>query len=191
MRTHRIGYKRVSTVDQNTERQLDGVAVDQVFEDKKSGKSKDDRPQLQLMLSRLTEGDEVLVHSMDRLARNLPNLLDLVKQINARGASITFVKESLTFAAGTEANPMATLQLQILGAVAEFERAMIRERQREGIALAKERGDVYKGRPKGPVNPKADELRRRIAGGEKVARVARDLGVSRQTAYEWMKAAEA
>ena len=93
--------------------------------------------------SLLREGDTVIVHSMDRLARNLDDLRQLVRTLTGRGINIQFVKESLTFTG--EDSPMATLLLSVMGAFAEFERALIRERQLEGIALAKQRG-AYKGR---------------------------------------------
>src|SRR5579864_5936597 len=124
----RIGYRRVSSVDQNLERQLEGTQVDRTFEDKVSGKDRD-RPELTLALSFCRQGDTLVVHSMDRLARNLADLLALVKELTARGVAVEFVKEHLTFTGKDE--PMATLLLQVMGACAEFERAMIRERQRE------------------------------------------------------------
>ena len=137
MKGHRIGYIRVSTLDQNTERQLENVHVDKVFTDKASGKDVQ-RPQLDLLLSFIREGDTVVVHSMDRLARNLDDLRRLVQELTQRGIRIEFVKENLTFTG--EDSPMANLLLSVMGAFAEFERALIRERQREGIALAKQRG---------------------------------------------------
>ena len=139
-----VGYVRVSSVDQNTARQLDGVVLERVFEDKVSGATTD-RPQLQEMLRFIREGDTVHVHSIDRLARSLEDLLKLVKDLNTRKIGIHFHKEQLLFTG--EANPMQELMLSLLGSVAQFERAMIKERQREGIAKAKEAG-VYKGRAK-------------------------------------------
>ena len=138
----RVGYIRVSSVGQNPARQLDGVEVDRVFTDTVSGKSAT-RPQLQAMLAYVRDGDTVLVHSMDRLARNLDDLRRLVRELTGRGVAVQFVKEQLTFTA--EDAPMATLLPSVLGAFAEFERALIRERQLEGIALAKSRG-AYTGR---------------------------------------------
>lgn len=179
----RIGYIRVSSSDQNTARQLDGVAVDKVFEDKASGKDTN-RPQLLAALEYLRDGDTLVVHSMDRLARNLDDLRTLVKDVNAKGAGVQFVKEAMTFMG--EDSPMATLMLSMLGAVAEFERAMIRERQREGIAAAKAKG-VYKGRKPALSQEQIAELRQRAAAGEPKAALARVYGISRETVYQHLR----
>src|SRR5947209_17356597 len=127
----RVGYVRVSTVQQNTARQLDGIEVDRLFDEKASAKSTA-RPVLQDVLRYLREGDTLIVHSMDRLARNLLDLRQIVEGLTARGVMVQFVKESLTFTA--DAAPMAKLLLNMMGAFAEFEREIILERQREGIA---------------------------------------------------------
>ena len=132
-----IGYIRVSTVDQNTERQLDGLKLDKVFTDKASGKDVN-RPQLKAAREYVREGDRLVVHSLDRLARNLVDLKNIVSELTARDVTVQFVKENLTFT--NEDNAMSNLLLSVMGAFAEFERALIRERQREGIALAKKRG---------------------------------------------------
>ena len=137
MHGQRIGYVRVSSFDQNPERQLEQVPVDKLFTDKASGKDTR-RPELERLLAFVREGDTVVVHSMDRLARNLDDLRRLVQSLTHRGVRIEFVKEHLTFTG--EDSPMANLMLSVMGAFAEFERALIRERQREGIALAKQRG---------------------------------------------------
>ncbi|HCQ2887410.1 TPA: recombinase family protein, partial [Escherichia coli] len=144
MQGHRIGYVRVSSFDQNPERQLEQTQVSKVFTDKASGKDTQ-RPQLEALLSFVREGDTVVVHSMDRLARNLDDLRRLVQKLTQRGVRIEFLKEGLVFTG--EDSPMANLMLSVMGAFAEFERALIRERQREGIALAKQRG-AYRGRRK-------------------------------------------
>lgn len=144
MQGHRIGYVRVSSFDQNPERQLEQTQVSKVFTDKASGKDTQ-RPQLEALLSFVREGDTVVVHSMDRLARNLDDLRRLVQKLTQRGVRIEFLKEGLVFTG--EDSPMANLMLSVMGAFAEFERALIRERQREGIALAKQRG-AYRGRKK-------------------------------------------
>lgn len=133
MNGQRVGYVRVSSYDQNVDRQLDGAALDRIFTDKASGKDTK-RPQLDAMLAFIREGDTLVVHSMDRLARNLDDLRHLVQSLTARSVKIEFVKEHLMFTG--EDSPMATLMLSVIGAVAEFERSLIRERQREGIALA-------------------------------------------------------
>jgi DNA invertase Pin-like site-specific DNA recombinase len=166
-------------LDQQTTRQLEGVELDRVFEDKLSGKDTE-RPALKAMLSHVRDGDSVMVHSMDRLARNLDDLRKIVHELTARGVRVQFVKEGLVFTG--EDSPMANLLLSMLGAVAEFERALIRERQFEGIALAKRAG-VYKGRKPSLTPERIDELRRRVAAGEKKAALALEFGVTRQTVY--------
>ena len=127
MQGHRIGYVRVSSFDQNPERQLEQTQVSKVFTDKASGKDTQ-RPQLEALLSFVREGDTVVVHSMDRLARNLDDLRRLVQKLTQRGVRIEFLKEGLVFTG--EDSPMANLMLSVMGAFAEFERALIREQQR-------------------------------------------------------------
>ncbi|OBG63325.1 recombinase family protein [Mycobacterium sp. E735] len=177
----RVGYRRVSTVDQNTDRQLDGAELDKVFTDKASGKDAN-RPELARALEYVRDGDTLVVHSMDRLARNLEDLLRLVRELTGQGVKVEFVKENLTFAGDDSA--MSTLLLSMLGAVAAFERSMILERQREGIALAKAAGK-YKGRKAALTDEQADALRVRLAAGESVTALAKELGVSRQTVYNY------
>src|SRR6201998_3728325 len=161
----RIGYVRVSTLDQHTERQLDGQHLDKTFTDKASGKNAE-RPQLQAALDYLRDGDVLVVHSMDRLARNLDDLRRIVTELTGRGGIVEFAKEHLTFT--SEDNAMSKLLLSVMGAFAEFERALLKERQREGIALAKRKG-VYKGRKPALSPERAEELRARVAGGGKRA----------------------
>src|SRR3954462_15501413 len=132
MAGQQIGYIRVSTLDQQTERQLDGIALDQTFSDKASGKDTN-RPQLELLLRFARTGDTIIVHSMDRLARNLDDLRRIGQHPTPKGVGIEFVKEHLAFAG--EDSPMVSLMLSVMRAFAEFERALIHERQREGIAL--------------------------------------------------------
>ncbi len=181
----RLGYIRVSTVDQNTERQLDGVALDERFEDKCSGKDRE-RPALQALLKHARKGDHILVHSMDRLARNLTDLLQLVKELTGRGIVVEFVKERLTFDGA--ADHIGTLMLSIMGAVSQFERATILERQREGIRIAQAKG-TYRGRKAALSAARAGELRKRAAAGEAKAGLAREFGITRQTLYSYLKAA--
>ena len=177
-----VGYIRVSSVDQNTSRQLSETALDKVFEDKASGKDTQ-RPQLTACLEYLREGDTLHIHSMDRLARNLDDLRKLVKGLIARGVAVRFEKESLTFTG--ESSPMANLLLSMLGAVAEFERALILERQREGIAVAKAAG-AYKGRKPSLTQDKIEEMKRRALAGEKKTVLAKEFGVSRETIYSYL-----
>ena len=178
-----IAYIRVSSVGQNTARQLDGVALDKTFEDKVSGKDTN-RPALQECLDYLREGDTLHVHSMDRLARNLDDLRRMVKELTGRGVAVKFHKEGLTFTG--DDSPMATLLLSMLGAVAEFERSLIAERRQEGIAIAKAKGDVYKGRKPSLSDEKAAELNKRAAEGENKAALAREFGISRATLYAYI-----
>lgn len=138
-----VGYIRVSSLDQNTDRQLDGVALDRIFTDKMTGSTKD-RPQLKAMLDYVRYGDTVVVHSLDRLARNFDDLLAIINQLAKKGVTFKSLQENITIN-GTNTNPIDTLILHIFGAIAQFNRSLIREAQREGIAKAKKRG-VYKGR---------------------------------------------
>ena len=184
MKTQRIGYIRVSSVDQNEARQLDGIEVDRTFTDKCSGKDTN-RPALQEALKYVREGDTLLVHSLDRLARNVDDLRKVVSDLTARGVSVTFVKNSLTFTG--KADPMGKLMLTMLGAVAEFERELLRERQREGIAIAKSKG-VYKGRAKALNAEQARELVELANNGMPKAELARTYGISRQTLYAYLDA---
>lgn len=174
-----VGYVRVSSVDQNTSRQLDGVELDKRFEDKASGKDTN-RPGLTACLEFLREGDCLHVHSMDRLARNLVDLLALVKDLTTRGVSVRFHKENLTFTG--EENAMQNLQLAVMGAVAEFERAMIHERQREGLAVAKAAGK-HCGRPSKLTPKQQAEVRARADKGESKTALATEYGISRAALY--------
>jgi DNA invertase Pin-like site-specific DNA recombinase len=184
---HVVGYIRVSSVDQNTERQLDGMTLDKTFTDKASGKDTR-RPQLERALEFLREGDTLVVHSMDRLARNLDDLRRVVLGLTKKGVKVQFVKESLTFTG--EDSPMANLLLSVMGAFAQFERELIKERKREGIAIAKAKGDVYVGRKHSLSAERAAELKKRAATGENKAALAREFGISRAALYVYLKAHE-
>jgi len=161
MSGQRVGYIRVSTLDQSTARQLDGVTLDRTFVDKASGKDVA-RPQLEAMIGFVRDGDTVVCHSMDRLARNLDDLRSIVRKLTAKGVEVCFVKEQLTFTG--EDTAVANLLLSVMGAFAEFERSLIRERQREGIELAKARG-AYRGRKRSLSDDQVAELRRRVEDG--------------------------
>ncbi len=141
-----VAYIRVSSVDQNIERQLAdcGIEFQKSFTDKTSGKSKD-RPALRECLEYLREGDTLHVHSIDRFARNLKDLQEMVSDLNQRGVTIHFHKENLIFGVNGS-NPMNQLMLQMMGAFAEFERSVIRERQREGIEKARAAGKYSHGK---------------------------------------------
>lgn len=187
----RIGYKRVSSADQNTERQLDGLQLATVFEDKASGKDTN-RPHLQALLaSEWPAGTTLVVHSFDRLARSLADLERIVTTLTGRGMNVEFVKEGKTFRGGEAVDPLDKLMLQMLGAFAEYERAMIRERQREGIAKAKAKG-IYKGRPKKVSDAEriAAIVAEANAPGAVKAKVAAANGISRETLYQYIRAAQ-
>lgn len=183
MSGQRIGYVRVSSFDQNPERQLENVMVNRVFTDKASGKNTE-RPELEALFAFARDGDTVVVHSMDRLARNLDDLRRIVQKLTGRGVRIEFVKENLCFTG--EDSPLANLMFSVMGAFAEFERALIRERQREGIGLAKQRG-VYRGRKRSLSENQVSELRLRVSAGERKAQIARELGISRETLYQYLR----
>lgn len=138
-----VGYIRVSSVDQNTERQLLDVKTACTFEDRCSGKNLD-RPELNKLKNYVRKGDTVIVHDISRMARNTGDLLDIIKSFTEQGVAINFKKENLRFD-NNKANPMNELMVTILGAIYQFERSMLLERQREGIAIAKAAGK-YKGR---------------------------------------------
>lgn len=178
-----IGYIRVSSLEQNPERQLEGLKLDKTFIDKASGKDTQ-RPQLEALLGYVRDGDTIIVHSMDRLARNLDDLRRLVHDLTRRHVNIQFVKESLTFTG--EDSPMANLLLSVMGAFAEFERALIRERQLEGIALAKKRG-AYKGRKKSLAPEQIQVIKQRVQSGERKSQIARDFNISRETLYQYLR----
>ncbi len=177
---HDVGYIRVSSFSQNTDRQLDGLELERTFEEKASAKDAD-RPVLQDCIEYLRVGDCLHVHSIDRLARNLMDLQKIVTDLNSKSISITFHKENLTFT-GNGDNPMNKLMLQMMGAFAEFERALIKERQREGIAKAQQKG-VRFGRKPVLNDEQVEEIKTRVAGGETKSALAKKYGISRQTLY--------
>lgn len=178
-----VGYIRVSTAGQNDARQLDGLTLDRTFTDKVSGKDTQ-RPQLQAMLDFVRQGDTVLVHSLDRLARSLKDLECIITGLTAKGVTVSFVSQGMTFTG--QDSPMNTLMLQMLGAVAQFERSLILERQREGITIAKAQG-VYKGRKASLDTAGIAQLRQLVKEGVSKAAIAEKLGVSRATVYNFME----
>ncbi|MBL9028940.1 MAG: recombinase family protein [Caedimonas sp.] len=178
-----IGYVRVSSYDQNPERQLEGVPLDKIFTDKASGKDLK-RPAFQELLDYVREGDTVMVHSLDRLARNLDHLRHVINVLTQKGVRIDFVQEKLVFT--DEDSPLSHLLLSVMGAFAEFERSLIRERQLEGIAIARQKG-LYKGRRKALNEAQAKELRERVLQGEKKSILAQRFNISRETLYQYLK----
>lgn len=181
---HDVGYVRVSSFSQNTDRQLDGIKIDKRYEDKASAKDIK-RPELQKCLDFLREGDHLHVHSIDRLARNLIDLQAIVNDLIDRDVTVTFHKENLTFN-GSNNSALNRLMLQMMGAFAEFERALIRERQREGIEKAKNKGTRF-GRKPALSSDQINEIRLRIDAGETKYSLAKEFGVSRQTLYSSIK----
>lgn len=178
-----VGYIRVSTLQQNANRQLEGVKLDKTFIDQVSGKDLK-RPQLTAMLDFIREGDTVVVHSMDRLARNAVDLKRLVSLCTQKQVDIQFLKEGLTFTG--EDSPMANLLLSVMGGIAEFERSLIRERQAEGIALAQKKG-LYIGRKKSLNSEQVEYIKKSIAVHKQKKAIAKELGVSRETVYRYLK----
>lgn len=179
-----FGYKRVSTaIGQTTERQLVDVKLDRVFEDKLSGKDRN-RPQLELLLSILREGDVCHVHDMSRLARNSRDLLNLVEEITSKGCKIIFHTEHLTFEPN-KTDPYQSLMMHVISAVAQLERSLILQRQKEGIAIAKSKGK-YKG-GKNKLSPEQVAELKELSKTKSVAALARQFGITRPTCYAYLK----
>jgi len=178
-----VAYRRVSSADQSTDRQLDGLTFDKEFSDKVSGRTIN-RPGLEECLRYLREGDILFVHSIDRLARNLLDLEQLVTGLNRRGVEVRFIKEGLAFSGGDD--PMARLMFQMLGAFAEFERSLIKSRQREGIAAARAKGR-HLGRKPALSTAQVEDIKSRISAGASVRDLAKEFGVSAQTVYQSLK----
>ena len=188
MKTARIGYIRVSSADQNLARQeetLKPYDLDRVFSDKASGKNLE-RPEFQRMIEFVREGDELFVCSMDRMARNLNDLLTITTRLQEKGVSVHFLKEKIDLDPAGETSAMTKLLMSMMGAVAEFERSLIRERQREGIAVAKANG-VYKGRSRSVTDEQIEEIKEMVETGVPMAKAARKVGISRATAYRYLK----
>ena len=184
----KIGYIRVSTLKQSTERQLPDIDLDIVFTDYASGKDVN-RPKLQEMLNYVRDGDIVIVHSMDRLARNLDQLRKIIKVITSRQAQIKFIHEGLEFTGSK--SPMSNLMLSLMGAFAEFEHSLIKERQMEGIAKARERGVYNRPRKKNLTPEQITNIKHRIAQETPTikinkTRLAQEFGISRQTLYSYL-----
>ena len=180
-----FNYIRVSTIEQNTERQLRDVVCDRVYEEKISGKDTN-RPQLQAMLSNIRSGDIINIHEMSRLARNTRDLLNLVEEITSKGATIIFHKENITFKGNEKQEPYQKMMMTMLGAVAELERNLILVRQREGIALAKLHNKYKGGQPKLTAE-QVTELTTLYKQGMPIARIAKQFKITRPTVYSYLK----
>jgi len=176
-----VGYIRVSSYDQSLERQLDGVKLDKIFKDKATGGNAN-REALQQCLAYLREGDILHIHSIDRLARNLFDLQHLVEDLTQKGVTIQFHQENLTFSS-VGSSPLQMLLFQILGAFAQFERACIKERQREGIAHCKATGKVL-GRPSKLSSSDKESIIARLSSGEIPSQLAKEYNVSVSTIHK-------
>ena len=182
-RGQRLGYARVSSAGQRLDRQVEALGdVDRLFSDAVSGGSRSQRAGLAAMLDYARAGDTVVVWSMDRLARSLRDLLDLVDELTGAGVTVVFLREGQTYRPDAEADPTSRLLLGMLGAVAQFERSLVRERQAAGIAAARARG-AYRGRRPALTAAQLDGARARVAAGVPKAVIARDLGVHRSTLH--------
>jgi DNA invertase Pin-like site-specific DNA recombinase len=175
-----IGYIRVSTTEQNTSRQIYGIEIHRTFIDKCSGKDTH-RPELNTMLEFVRDGDCVYIHSMDRLARNLLDLKNIVLNLTQKGVKVIFVKENLSFDNDSK-NPLSNLLLNIMGAFAEFERELIKERQKEGIIQAKKQGK-YNGRKQSLSPEQIIEVKQLVLSRYKITEIAKQYQVSRSTIY--------
>lgn len=185
-RGQQVVYMRVSSVDQNLDRQSSlRDNADKVFEEKASASTRA-RPQLEAMLDYVREGDSITVWSIDRLARSLSDLTAIIAELREKQVSITFVKENMAFDSRKEADPYQKLQFHLIGAIAEFERELSKQRQAEGIAKAKERG-AYKGRKRVLDDAKVDLIKKDIEAGIPIAKIARDLNISRGVIYNELK----
>ena len=182
-----IGYARISSVGQNLARQLEQLKTwhpDRIFEDRASGATTN-RPAFRQMMKFVREGDTLVVCSMDRLARNLADLLNTTKELQAKDVSIRFLKESILLDTSENDAAMTKLLLSMLGAVAEFKRSMIRERQCEGIELAKKRGLCYGRKPTDATI--IEKAREKINLGIPITKVANDADIARSTLYRQLK----
>ncbi len=183
-----VGYVRVSSSGQNLDRQIQAIGnVDELFEEKQSGKNINDRPVFQECMKYLRKGDTLLVHSIDRAARSVIDLHSIVDTLKEKRVCIKFLKENLTFTPDS-CDATSTLYLSLLGAISQFERSLIKERQREGIAAAKALGKPY-GRNKTFTDEQCKIIAKRINAGEKVAILAKEFKVSRNTIYNSVKRA--
>ena len=176
----KIGYRRVSTVEQKFDRQDLGADIERVFEEQESGGTSE-RKALQEMIAFARSGDEVIVYSIDRLARNLRDLQQIIEELNEKGVTVTFLSERLSFNANSS-DAFAKLQLQMLGAFSEYERNIIRKRQAEGIEKAKANGVYAKARK---INP--DKIRQLRSEGVGATEICRKLSCSRTSVYNALK----
>lgn len=178
-------YKRVSTLDQSTDRQLPDFKADVVLEEKLSAKDAN-RPKLQMLLEVLSEGDELHVHELSRLARSVQDLIEIVQRVLSKGATIKFHKEALEFVPDGKASPFQTLQLNLLASIAQFERELLLQRQKEGISIAKQKG-VYKGKQSKFTDEDFSRIREEFGTVNDKTRLAKKWGISRSYLYQIAK----
>ncbi|MBK0332056.1 recombinase family protein [Brachybacterium sp. MASK1Z-5] len=185
--TQRVAYVRVSSAGQNLDRQIEAVGpVDKIYREVQSAASASARPQLREALDYVREGDTLVVASIDRLARSLRDMLGIMEELETKGVTVQFATQGLTIR--PDGGDLTTrLVLHIIAAVAQSEREMIRERQAEGIAVAKSRPGTYPGRKPLLDAQQIAEVRKRAAAGVPKTKIARDYGVSRQTLYRHLK----
>lgn len=186
MKGQRIGYVRVSTPDQNPDRQLEGIELDRKFIDIASGKTCK-RIEFENMMIYIRSGDHLFVHNIDRVARNVVDLVNLVKDLNRKGIVVEFVKEKLLFSPDKN-DIMSSFSLHIIGAVAELELGIIKERQREGIAIAKGKGKYLHKRKIDDALIK--EIVEQKNNGTPVAQLAKLHNVTQVTIYNYLKYAK-
>jgi DNA invertase Pin-like site-specific DNA recombinase len=179
----RVGYIRVSMETQSIDRQLNNIELDKKFIDKLSGKNTD-RAEFKIMMDYVREGDSVIVHSMDRLARNLVDLKTTIEVLTKKGVTVTFLKENLTFSGVKD--PMSNLLLSVMGAVAEFERDIMLERQREGIAIAKLKGK-FKGKKKSLDKETLTQIQNYLDIHAPIAHIAKHFKIKRPTIYNYIR----
>lgn len=183
MKGLKIGYVRVSSDDQNPERQLEAIVVEKIFVDRASGKDLN-RPAFKSLLEFIRQGDTLIVHSMDRLARNLDDLRETVQFLVKKGIQVQFIKENLIF--NGDDSPLSMLTLSIMGAFAEFERAILKERQREGIEIAKRKGLFKGGKGKRLTPAQIEELKMRASQGQSKPFLARHFNLSPRAIYNYL-----
>lgn len=185
----KVAYRRVSSLDQSLERQLvDHDDIEKVFEEKVSGASRD-RPALEEMIAFVRDGDTVVVHSLDRLGRDIRDLLNIVSDLNTKGVTVEFASERLRFSDNIDDDPLARLQLHMLSAFAQWERSTAKRRQAEGIARTKQlHPERYRGRP-AKIDPAA--VQELIDQGLGATTVAAKLGIGRATVYRLIRSKSA
>lgn len=181
MKGLKVGYIRVSTTSQNPDRQLEGVILDRVFTDMASGRDMQ-RPKLQEMLNYVREGDVVYVHSLDRFGRNIDEIKKKVDFLNSKGVVINFLKENLILC-GNDSS-MSKLIFSLMSTFAEFELSVIRERQREGIAIARKKGKYAKRLCMTP--EQIIELKQMNEKNLKKTFMAKHFGISRESVYKYL-----